>query len=159
MAYALFALLPGCPIAALALAGYGLGRHRLRQAGLQERLRSLAALLGAVAAAVCTVGLLCLTGAILETDDSGADSSPLLPCRVAGHPERAAHVTGYRVEYVPLRFVCETADGGGYRAAAVPGWVNPAAAGFALAAVVCACAAAVEGERRARRAAAAAQSS
>jgi hypothetical protein len=159
MAYALFLLVPGCPVAALALAGYGLGRHRLRRAGRQERLRALAALLGAAAAAVCTVGVLGLTGAVLDADDSGAGSSPLLPCRVVGHPERAADVTGYRVEYVPLRFVCETADGGGYRAAAVPGWVNPAVGGFALAAVVCACAAAAEGERRARRGPAAAQSS
>ncbi|MFI0938682.1 hypothetical protein [Streptomyces sp. NPDC021020] len=154
MAYALFLLLPGCPIAAMALAGYGLGRHRLRQADRQARLRSLAALAGSVAAAVYTLGLLCLTLAILDSDDSGADSAPLHPCRVAGHPERAAHVTDYRVEYIPLRYVCETTDGSDYSAAVVPGWVTPAAAGSGLAAVGCAGAAAYEGERRARRGAA-----
>ncbi|WP_031511884.1 hypothetical protein [Streptomyces sp. NRRL F-5123] len=156
MAYALFLLLPGCPITALALAGYGFGRHRLRRAGRQARLRSVAALAGSAAAAVYTVGLLALALAVMDAEDGGADSSPLRPCRVAGEPERAARVTGYRVEYVPLRFVCETTDGNDYSAGAVPGWVGPAAAGFALASVVCACAAAVEGERRARRGAAAA---
>ncbi|MGW5354469.1 hypothetical protein ACWERV_28620 [Streptomyces sp. NPDC004031] len=102
------------------------------------------------------MGLLALTLTILDAQDNGADTSPLRPCRVAGHPERAANVTGYRVEYVPLRFVCDTTDGDDYSADAVPGWITPVAAGFAVAGVGCACAAAVEGERRARRGAAAA---
>ena len=63
----------------------------------------------------------------------------------------ANYITDYTVEYVPLRFVCETNDGGSYATDAAPGFVNPAVAGFALAAVVCGCAAALATERRARK--------
>jgi hypothetical protein len=56
------------------------------------------------------------------------------------------------VDYLPLRFVCETGDGGRYATDAVPGHVNPSVFGFALAAAVCAGAAALESERRAGRA-------
>ncbi|MCH5676980.1 hypothetical protein [Streptomyces gilvus] len=38
----------------------------------------------------------------------------------------------YTVSYVPLQFVCET-RGGSYAAATVPGFLNPAVLGLALA--------------------------
>ncbi|MFJ4987540.1 hypothetical protein ACIP9H_27520 [Streptomyces sp. NPDC088732] len=148
-------LVPAGLIAVLGLAGYGLGtlgRSGVRGAGREVRLKSGAALLGACAVAMYTWGLMHVAGAVIEAEDGGTDSAPLRPCRSPGPWDRALHVVGYRVEYVPLGFVCETKDGGSYTAASVPGYVNPAAVGFALGAVVCAGAAAVESERRARKA-------
>ncbi|MFD3454190.1 hypothetical protein ACFWVC_18690 [Streptomyces sp. NPDC058691] len=146
-------LVPAGLVSVLALAGYGLGtlgRSGVRGAGREVRLRCGAALLGACAVAMYTWGLLHVAGAVIEAEDGGTDSAPLRPCRSPGPWERALHVVDYRVEYVPLGFVCETKDGGSYTAASVPDYVNPAAAAFALGAVVCAGAAAVASERRAR---------
>lgn len=151
-------LVPAGLLCVLALAGYGLGtlgRSGVRGAGRGVRLKCGAALLGACAAAMYTWGLMHVAGAVIEAEDGGTGSAPLRPCSSPGPDERALQVTGYRVEYVPLSFVCETKDGGSYAAASVPGYVNPAAVGFALGAVVCAGAAAVELERRAREAQAA----
>ncbi|QKV96319.1 hypothetical protein HUT19_35245 [Streptomyces sp. NA02950] len=149
----LLLLLPAGLVTAFGLAGHGfslLGRAGLRRTGRDARLRVLAALLGGAAAALYTWGLLLVAGAVLEAEDGGTDSSPLRPCRIPGQEERAQHVVDYSVSYVPLRFVCETTGGGSYAAESVPGYVNPAVLGFALAAVVSAGAATLESERRAR---------
>ncbi|WP_329133700.1 hypothetical protein OG552_16715 [Streptomyces sp. NBC_01476] len=135
------------------LAGYGfgtLGRAGLRRPGPGVVLRSAAAVLGAVAVACYAVGLLGVAGAVLEAHDGGADSAPIRPCRT-GSPERDAHIADYSVRYVPLGFVCETADGASYVTDDVPAHLNSAAAGTALAAVACAVAAALHSERRARQ--------
>ena len=119
---------------ACALVGYGGGRTAdwcVGRVELPVALRGFAALAGAVAAAVYAWGLLYVGGAVLEAEDGGASSSPILPCRV---DERAVHVNDYSVSFLPLDFVCETNDGGSYRTEEVPGYVTPAAVGLALAA-------------------------
>jgi len=150
----LLLLVPAGLITAFALFGYGfgtLGKAGLRRTSREVWFRCLAALLGAVAISVYTLGLLAVSLTVLDAEDGGADSAPLRPCRTGGQPDRAMNVVGYTVEYVPLRFVCETKDGGGYAAESVPGSGNLIVLGFALAAVVSVGAAAVESERRARR--------
>ncbi|MFG2980690.1 hypothetical protein ACGFYQ_05445 [Streptomyces sp. NPDC048258] len=152
MALLLLLLVPAGLVAGLGLLGYGfvtLGRVGRRRTGDRVWHRGLAALLGAVAVAFYTWGLLHVAGAVVDAEDGGTDSSPLRPCRTPGQWERALTVVDYTVDYVPLRFVCETTGGGRYAAESVPGYVNPAVLGFALAAVVCAGAAALESERRA----------
>ncbi|MFJ1600222.1 hypothetical protein [Streptomyces sp. NPDC088261] len=151
----LLLLIPVALITAFGLAGYGfgvLGRVGVRGAGRVVWLRCLGSLLGAGAVAVYTWGLLLAAGAVLAAEDGGASSSPLLPCRTPGQWERASQVIDYRVDYVPLRFVCETTGGGSFATDAVPGYVNQAVVGFALGGVVCAGAAAVTGEMAERRA-------
>ncbi|WP_327416298.1 hypothetical protein [Streptomyces sp. NBC_01233] len=139
-------LLPAAPVVTLGLLGYGFGTL-----GRPGRYRSVAALLGAVAAGFYTWGLLHVAGAVVGAQDGGASSSPLLPCRTPGQEERASKVVDYTVDYVPLRFVCETTGGGRYAAESVPGYVNPAVAGFALAGVVCGAAPALASGRRAAK--------
>jgi hypothetical protein len=154
MVLLLLLLIPAGLVGPFALVGYGLGalsRIGLRRANRQVWLRSATALLGAAAAALYTWGLLLIAGAVLEAQDGGTDSSPLRPCRTPGQWERALSVVDYTVNYVPLRFVCETKDGGTYAAESVPGYVNPAVLGLALAAAVCAGTAAIEAERGARQ--------
>lgn len=139
-------------VTAVALAGRGLGslgRAGLRNSGGDVRLRALAALLGAGAVALYTWGLLHVIGAVMDAEDGGTNSAPILPCRTTDPWEQKAMAVDYDVDYVPLRFICETADGGGYTAGSVPGYVNPAVLVLALTAVVCAGAAALESERRA----------
>jgi hypothetical protein len=154
MVLLLLLFIPAGLVTAFAFVGHGfatLGRFGLRRAGREVWFRCLASFLGAVAVALYTWGLLLVAGAVLEAEDGGTDSSPLRPCRTPGQWERALTVVDYTVDYVPLRFVCETTDGGSYVAESVPGYVNPAVLGFALAATGCAGAAAFEPERRARR--------
>lgn len=149
MAYLLLLFIPAGLAVAFGLTGRGIAVLARRRSGRPVWHRGLAALLGAVAAALYTWGLLHLAGTVLEAEGGGADSSPIRPCRVPGQTERAASVVGYRVDYLPLRFVCETKGGGEYApASAVPGYIGPAALGFALAAAVCAGAGAA-GSRRA----------
>ncbi|WP_329258721.1 hypothetical protein OG223_37920 [Streptomyces sp. NBC_01478] len=106
-------------------------------------LRKLAFAVGLAAFALYLWGLLCVLGAIVQAEDGGADSSPILPCRTTngqeGGPEdpRAAQVVDYSVDFAPLRFVCETTGGGGYVTDTVPGYVNPAVFGLVLAALGC----------------------
>lgn len=145
MVVALPLLILVAPIVALALTGYGLGRAGAWRGGRQARLRTAAALLGAVAICVYALGMLCVALAVLD-----AEESPLRPCG-PGHRVEMERVIDYSVDYLPLRFVCETTYGGDYTAEAVPGWVNPAAAVLALGAMSCVGTAVVEGERRARR--------
>ena len=139
--------------AACALLGHGAGRIAdwfVRRAQLPTALLGFAALAGAVTAAVYAWGLLHVGGAILEAEDGGADSSPIVPCRA---DERAAQVVDYTVSFVPLDFVCETGDGNSYRAGEVPGYVAPAALGSALAAAGLAMASGYVSEVRLRAAA------
>ncbi|MFD9000567.1 hypothetical protein ACFV0T_06230 [Streptomyces sp. NPDC059582] len=114
-------------------------------------LRTLAALSGAAAVAVYAWGLLHVAGSLMEAEDGGTDSAPARPCRTSGwleRHERGIEISGYSVSYVPLGFVCETSDGGTYDV--VPGYVNPAAVGFALAGAGCAVSAGYVTELRAR---------
>ncbi|MFI0511998.1 hypothetical protein RKD19_005102 [Streptomyces canus] len=114
---------------------------------LNRRLRGLAVSAGLVALAVYAWGLLHLAGAVLEAEDGGAGSAPLLPCR--GNAQ-AVHVSDYSVGFLPLSFDCELTGGGSYSAGAIPGYVNPVALGSALAAAACAIAAAYTTELRLR---------
>ncbi|MEU8779712.1 hypothetical protein [Streptomyces sp. NPDC048606] len=109
----------------------GFVRAGSRGGGRGTRPRALAALLGACAAGCYAWGLLHVAGAVLETEDGGAGSSPPAPCRIPGREARAETFVDYAVTYVPLRFVCETADGGGYVGDSLPAYVNPVAFGFA----------------------------
>ncbi|MCF6524240.1 hypothetical protein [Streptomyces sp. JJ36] len=139
--------------AVLGFLGYGiqtLVRHGVRRSGAVPVLRAGAAFAGAVATAVYLWGTLYVAGAVLEAEDGGAGSAPLPPCRIAGREEEVGHVIDYTVDFVPLRFFCETSDGGGYATHDVPGYVNPAAASLALTAASLAIAAGFASERRAR---------
>ncbi|MFH9492747.1 hypothetical protein ACH4LZ_25585 [Streptomyces halstedii] len=150
---ALLFLIPLCIIMLFGLAGYGfgsLGRVGIGQASRALRLRSGAASLGAITVALYTWGLLHLAGAVIGADGTGASGSPRPSCRTADQ-DLWSTVVDSRVDYLPLRFVCETSDGGSYVPDIVPGYIGPAAAAFGLSATVCAAAAAVESERRARR--------
>ncbi|MFF3405790.1 hypothetical protein ACFYW8_06145 [Streptomyces sp. NPDC002742] len=126
-------------VTAFGLAGYGcsaLARHGVRRGGPVPVLRALGALAGAVAAGLYAWGLLIIVGALMTAEDGGTNSAPPQSCRTSGWWERQKEGIGivdYSVSYVPLRFVCETSDGGRYDNGDVPGYVNPAALGFALA--------------------------
>lgn len=146
----LLLLIPAGLVLPFALVGYGLGtlgRIGLARADRRVWLRSAAALLGAAAATLYAWGLLIVGLTVLEAEDGGAGSAPLRPCRTPGQWERSSSVVDYTVHYVPLRFVCETKDGGTYTAESVPDHVNPAVLGLALAAAVCVGVAALESER------------
>ncbi|MEU2282132.1 hypothetical protein ABZ614_09380 [Streptomyces sp. NPDC013178] len=151
MTYLILLILPAGLIAAFAFTGHALGslgRVGLRRAGRTVWLRSVAALLAAFAAVLYTWGLLNVLYAVMEARENSPEASPAPPCLFPGQEERAASVVGYTVDYVPLRFVCETENGGGYATPAVPGYVNPAVLSFALTAgAVCAGAAALDGRR------------
>ncbi|MFI8071948.1 hypothetical protein ACIF85_24630 [Streptomyces sp. NPDC086033] len=137
-------------VTAFGLLGYGGGRIAdwlARRAQLPTALRGLAALAGAMGAAVYAWGLLYVVGAVLEAEDGGANSSPIMPCR---SDDRAVHVIDYSVSYLPLSFDCEITGGGSYTADVIPAYVTPAAVGLALAAVGCAVSAAYVTELRLR---------
>ncbi|MFC5201444.1 hypothetical protein [Streptomyces kaempferi] len=152
----LLLLLPGGLVACVALTGYGfgrLGRPGAERADGGGRLRGSAALVGAAAVAVYVWGLLHVAGAVLAAEDGGTDSAPIRPCRTPGWQEwaRDPGITGYTVSYLPVRFVCETGDGGRYATGHVPRYVNPAFFCLAVAAVALAGTAALDTERRTRR--------
>ncbi|MFJ5307678.1 hypothetical protein [Streptomyces sp. NPDC088350] len=102
-------------------------------------LRKLATAAGLAAFALYLWGLLLVVGAVLQAEDGGTDSSPLRPCRTNGwqYDKKVLSVTDYSVDFVPLRFVCETSGGGSYVADTVPGYLNPAVGGLTLAALGC----------------------
>jgi len=106
-------------------------------------LRKLATVAGLAAFALYLWGLLHVLGALVQAEDGGADSSPILPCRTTNGQEdgpedpRAAQVVDYSVNFVPLRFVCETTGGGSYVTDTVPGYVNPALFGLVSASLGC----------------------
>lgn len=144
-------------ITAVALTGHGFGRladRGLRRSGLPVILRGVAALTGAAALALYAFGLLGVIGAIMTAQDGGTDSAPPQSCRTAGWWERheqGIEIVDWSVSYVPLGFVCETSDGGSYDNGDVPGYVNPAALGLALAAAGCAVGSGYATELRARK--------
>ncbi|MEV6587542.1 hypothetical protein [Streptomyces acidicola] len=116
-------------ITAFGLAGYGfgrLGRHGVRGSGPEVVLPSLAALAGAAALAMYVWGAVHLLLDETMTTDA---------CREAVGEQHAAGIDRYDVSYVPLRLGCHV-EGVGTYAAAVPGYVNPAAVGLALTGVV-----------------------
>ncbi|MGV9704290.1 hypothetical protein [Streptomyces sp. NPDC003483] len=156
MALLLLLLLPGGLVACVALTGYGLRRLGRRDAGRADgggRLHGPAALAGAAAIAVYVWGLLHVAGAVLAAEDGGTDSAPVRPCRTPGWQEwaRDPGITGYTVSYLPVRFVCETGDGGRYATGDVPRYVNPVFFCLAVTAVAITAAAALDTERRTRR--------
>ncbi|MFD5265462.1 hypothetical protein [Streptomyces sp. NPDC058335] len=128
MVLLLLLIFPGGLIAAFAFTGYAfgsLGRVGLRAADRTVWLRGAAALVAAVASLLYTWGLLHLVGAVVEAAEDGTESAPLSDCVPSGQEERASTVVDYTVSYVPLRFVCETSDGGSYTSDTVPDYVNP----------------------------------
>ncbi|MFG2682600.1 hypothetical protein [Streptomyces sp. NPDC048392] len=120
--------------------------------GAGPPLHALAAFAGAAALAAYAWGLLHVTGAVMESN-GGTGSAPAPPCRTPGHEERARHVLGQAVSFLPPGFVCETSDGGEYTSDDVPGYVDPAAAVLALTAVASAVGAGYATGTRARAAA------
>ena len=58
-------------------------------------------------------GMLHVLGAVMQAEDGGTDSFPLVPCREAGD-QIASQVVGYDVGYVGLSFDCRLSDGGRY---------------------------------------------
>lgn len=107
-----------------------------RRADSEAWLRTAGFAQAAIAVGVYAWGLLHVTGAVLSAEDGGTNSIPIPPCRTPGWEHRAEAISGYRVEYVPLRFVCETDDVGDY-STSVPGRVNPVSFLLGLGAVVC----------------------
>ncbi|MYV98959.1 hypothetical protein GT354_11810 [Streptomyces sp. SID3343] len=103
---------------------------------------------GAAVIALYGWGMLFVSAAVLDAEDGGADSSPIRPCRTPGWEVR--DIVDYRVDYLPIRFVCETSDGESYATDAVPDYVNPALSGLTVVAVGFGVRAAVGAELRAR---------
>ncbi|WP_432191334.1 hypothetical protein [Streptomyces sp. bgisy027] len=143
-------------ITAIGLTGYGirtLADRRELRTGVPGALRGIAALAGAGAFALYAWGLLAVCGAVMVAEDGGTDSAPPRSCRTAGwweRHERGIEITGHKVTYIPLGFVCETSDGGSYDTGDVPGYVNPGVPALALTAVGSAIGAGYVTELRAR---------
>ena len=125
-------------VSAVVLVGRGLGaigRHGVRSAGRGVLLRGLAEAAAGATLLLYAWGMLHVASAVLDAEDGGTDSSPIRPCRTEGWAERqvnGAGVADYKVDYIPLRFVCETYDGGTYATDHVPGYLDPAVLGMAL---------------------------
>ena len=135
--FVLLAALLGGSTTAVILAVRGFGAVRKNRGNpRQDWLRMAALLAGSGAVSVYVWGILHVTWAVMEAEDGGTDSSPLIPCREAGVPI-IDHVRGYDVDFVPLRFQCQLDDGSAYTTSAVPAYVNPAAALLGLTAVIC----------------------
>jgi hypothetical protein len=100
-------------------------RHGRRSTA--ELLRAGALLAFGVAVGVYTWGILFAGSAVLDAEDGGTDSSPLIPCRGEADPATVAKVVDYDISLVPLGFNCRLTDGGSYTTSAVPGYVNPVA--------------------------------
>jgi hypothetical protein len=141
----LFGFLAGTAGALVAVVGgIVLAVRRRTRAG---RLRAAALLALGPAVGVYAWGMAHAGMAALEAADGGTDSSPLIPCRGEADAATVARVIDYRVRFVPLRFECRLAGGGGYVTSAVPGYVNPVAGTLGLAAVAGFIAAAPPGRR------------
>lgn len=131
-------------ILAAGLAVYGfstMARQGVWGSGPGTLLRSLAALAAAAAAAVYVWGAVHL--ALMD------DTAVTQACRDAVGQARAAGIDRYEAGYIPLRLGCHVAGDGTY-AGGVPGYVNPAALGFALTAAALAACAPFAPESRAR---------
>lgn len=132
----LAALLAG-PITAAILAVRGFGAVRKNRGNPRRGWLRMAALLaGSGAVSVYVWGMLHVTWAVMEAEDGGTGSSPLIPCREAGVPI-IDHVRGYDVDFIPLRFQCQLDDGTAYTTSDVAAYVTPAAALLGLTAVIC----------------------
>ncbi|WP_329388819.1 hypothetical protein OG625_34515 [Streptomyces sp. NBC_01351] len=140
MAYFLWLLVPAGLILPFVFAGRAVRVPARaggpRRADSEAWLRTAGFAQAAIAVGVYAWGLLHVTGAVLSAEDGGTNSIPIPPCRTPGWEHRAEAISGYRVEYVPLRFVCETDDVGDY-STSVPGRVNPVSFLLGLGAVVC----------------------
>lgn len=112
--------------------------------------RVVAGVAGGAAALLYLWGVLCVGLAVMAAEDGGAGSSPPRPCRTGVSPELSGTVVGHSASYLPLGLRCETADGGGYDSADIPGYLNPGVAVLVLTAVGGAVAAGYATERRAR---------
>ncbi|MFE2329737.1 hypothetical protein ACFXD5_38555 [Streptomyces sp. NPDC059385] len=149
MAYFLLLLVPAGLILPFVFAGQAVGAPA--RAGGPERadshawLRTAGFTQAAIALGVYAWGLPHVTGAVVSAEDGGTNSIPIPPCRTPGWEQRAEGITGYRVEYVPLRFVRETDDIGDY-AASVPAYVNPVFLFLGLGAAVCLTATALDSD-------------
>ncbi|MFJ4471681.1 hypothetical protein ACIP2X_29950 [Streptomyces sp. NPDC089424] len=125
-------------VTAFGLCGYGFGTlstHGVRRADRVTRLRVLAALAGAAAAALYTWGALHVLSDWMEVEDSGAGSAPLRPCLAAGGPKKAAVTMSADVQVLPIRLICHTRTGESYPTG-MPGYINPTAAFLALSGVL-----------------------
>ncbi len=140
MAYFLLVLVPAGLILPFVFAGRAV--RALARAGGPRRadseawLRTAGFAQAAIAVGVYAWGLLHVTGAVMSAEDGGTDSVPIQPCRTPGWEHWGEGIAGYRVEYVPLRFVCESDDIGDYTTS-VPGHVNPVSFLLGLGAAVC----------------------
>ena len=121
------------------------GRH-----SRAELLRAGAILALGVAVGVYTWGMGHVLLAVMNAEDGGTDSLPLLPCRGEAAPETVSKVVDYRVGWVPLRFQCLLSDGRSYTTSAVPWYVNPVAWTFGVAGVAGLVAPAVSARRSSR---------
>jgi len=121
------------------------GRH-----SRAELLRAGAILALGVAVGVYTWGMGHVLLAVMNAEDGGTGSSPLLPCRGEAAPEMVSQVVDYRVGWVPLRFQCLLSDGRSYTTSAVPWYVNPVAWTFGVAGVAGLVAPAVSARRSSR---------
>jgi hypothetical protein len=147
--FLLFLITSSALFGVVGLIGYGfsnVARHGIRQLSTRVVLRSLAAFAAAAAGAAYLLGALYIVGAVLEAAEGGTDSAPIRPCRTPGWQDRDASIVGYGVDYLPIRFVCKTNDGGSY--AIGPGYINPAMLGLSLTAVVLAVSATLAPEHR-----------
>ncbi|WP_328923316.1 hypothetical protein OG429_00695 [Streptomyces sp. NBC_00190] len=140
MAFFLLLLVPAGLIFPFVFAGRAVGALARaggpRLADSHVWLRTAGFAQAAIALGVYAWGLLHVTGAVMSAEDGGTNSIPIPPCRTPGWEQRAEGITGYRVEYIPLRFVCETDDIGDYTVS-VPGYVNPVFFFLGLGAAVC----------------------
>ncbi|GAA2261133.1 MULTISPECIES: hypothetical protein [Kitasatospora] len=129
-----------------------LTRRRTGHSSVGRTSHGLATLAGAAAAAVYVWGALHVVGPLMEAEGGGADSSPAPACVRAGGVDQAAHVDGYRIEYLPIRLVCHLDKGGGsFTADSAPGYVAPAVLGLGLTAVALPILTAFAAEYRSRR--------
>ncbi|MFK0259423.1 hypothetical protein [Streptomyces sp. NPDC090445] len=149
MAFLLLLLVPAGLILPFVFAGRAVGALALaggpRRADSGAWLRTAGFVQAAVAVGVYAWGLLCVTGAVVSAEDGGTNSIPILPCRTPGWEYRAEGISGYRVEYVPLRFVCEADDVGDYTTS-VPDYVNPVFFFLGLGAAACLTVAALDSD-------------
>lgn len=127
-------LIGAAAVVGLAVHGFSASfRQGIARSSMKGLLRGYAFLSGAGMLALFMWGLLHVGSAVLDAEDGGAGSSPIRPCRHEGRPEVAMNVVDYRVDFLPVRFVCLRSGGSSYAADAVPGYVNPGILGLAVA--------------------------
>jgi hypothetical protein len=96
------------------------------------RLQAVALVAAAAAIGMYAWGLGSVGSAVLQAEDGGTDSSPLIPCRGEADAETVARVTGYQVGFMPPRFECSLSGGGSYTTSSVPTYLNPATVALSL---------------------------